>query len=88
MNKRIRSLVTLYVLAAFFAVLSAGAAEQMRLLAGELDAAWDEGDIKLQIYSRLLIERSALKSYARLDAIAGEQLGMRYPDSIQWVDAS
>ncbi len=88
MKKRIRSLVTLYVLAAFFAVLSAGAAEQTRLLAGELDAAWDEGDAKLQIYSRLLIERSALRSYARLDEIAGAELGMRYPDDIHWVDAS
>ena len=88
MKTGIRSLVTLYALAAFFAVLSAGAAEQTRLLAGELDAAWDEGDAKLQVYSRLLIERSALRSYARLDEIACTQLGMRHPDDIRWVDAS
>ena len=87
MKVRIRRLATLYVLAAFFGVLSTGAAEQTRLLAGELDAAWDEGDAKLQIYSRLLIERSALKSYARLDDIASGQLGMRYPDEVHWVDA-
>ena len=87
MNRRLRRLVTLYVLAAFFAVLSAGAAEQTRLLAGELDAAWDEGDVKLQIYSRLLIERSALRSYARLDEIARDELGMRYPDEVRWVTA-
>ena len=88
MRKRIRGLVTLYTLAAFFAVLSAGAAEQTRLLSGKLDAAWDEGDAKLQIYSRLLIERSALRSYARLDEIASKELGMHYPDEIEWVDAS
>ena len=87
MMKPMRRLAAVYILAAFFAVLSAGAAEQTRLLAGELDAAWNEGDAKLQTYSRLLIERSALRSYARLDEIASEQLGMRYPDDVRWVDA-
>ena len=80
-------LALLYGLVTFFAVLSAGAAEQTRLLAGQLDAAWDEGDAILHTYSRLLIERGALRSYARLDEIASNRLGMRYPEHVEWVEA-
>lgn len=76
----------LYVLVAFFAVVAAGAAEQTRVLAGELDAAWDEGDAILEAYSRLLIERGTMRNYRRLDEIASTQLHMRYPREVVWVD--
>ena len=77
----------LYLLVAFFAVVAAGAAEQTRILAGELDAAWDEGDAILEVYSRLLLERGAVRSYARLDEIASAELDMRYPEDVVWVEA-
>lgn len=80
-------LALLYGLVTFFAIVSAGAAEQTRLLSGQLDAAWDEGDAILHAYSRLLIERGALRSYARLDEIASTELGMHYPDQALWVQA-
>ncbi len=82
-----KGLALLYLLVAFFAVVAAGAAEQTRVLAGELDAAWDEGDAILEAYSRLLIERGTVRSYARLDEIASKQLDMGYPDEVIWVDA-
>lgn len=87
MKRQTVRLVSLYGLVCFFAVLSAGSAEQTRVLAGELDAAWDEGDAILHDYSRLLIERGALRSYARLDEIASKQLDMRYPEQVEWVNA-
>ncbi len=87
MNKQTLRLAMLYGLVCFFAVLAAGAAEQTRMLAGALDAAWDEGDAILHDYSRLLIERGALRSYTRLDDIASTQLDMRYPTQVEWVNA-
>ena len=80
-------LALLYMLVAFFAVVAAGAAEQTRVLAGELDAAWDEGDAILEAYSRLLIERGTMRNYARLGDIASTQLHMRYPHEVVWVDS-
>lgn len=80
-------LALLYLLVAFFAVAAAGAAEQTRVLAGELDAAWDEGDAILEAYSRLLLERGTVRSYVRLDEIASAQLGMSYPVEVIWLEA-
>lgn len=85
MHRGIR-LAPLYMLVTFFAVVATGAAEETRVLAGELDAAWDEGDAILEAYSRLLIERGTMRNYTRLDEIASTQLGMRYPQQVVWVD--
>ncbi len=80
-------LIVLFALVTFLAILSAAAAEKKRLLSGELQSAWEHGDAILHTYSRLLIERGALRSNRRLDEIASNRLAMRYPDEVRWVEA-
>ncbi len=49
----------------------------------ELNQLYEEENRQLQQHGRLLLERSVLLNFYRLEAIAAEELGMKNPNAAQ-----
>jgi len=59
--------------------------QQVRELHAELEAAQAAHDEALARHSRLLLERSALAAYQKVEQLAEEQLAMKFPDTVEEV---
>lgn len=76
------------VLAALIIAVASGIqvaeqAHQVRKLQGELEVMQRTQDELLAEYSRLLLERSTLAAYQNVERLAEQELGMRFPDTVE-----
>lgn len=59
--------------------------QQVRELHADLEAAQAAHDEALARHSRLLLERSALAAYQKVEQLAEERLAMTFPDRVEEV---
>jgi len=88
-NRPWRGVLLGFVLLSFcvvFGVQSAQQSQEIRSLYSQLQQDALAKDALLAQQSRLLLERSALKSFNNVDRLAEDKLSMRFPESITRVN--